>query len=378
MTDLPPTSASSGASSRSIKSDSIDSTLEESLITPNSCYQRRIKRTVKIFQVIFALAGFVLLVVQIVQGIMALNSGRGISFNIAIGCCVAIALMLIARPPVLNNAIARFAHRSRYRSFQRYVFILPFFMAALVIWAKLKIGPTSDEWRYVSSEGSLSEYGTAIVYLLIPAFAYPMMRQFRKEQKRFLSLYYGLFAFAAFFVGMEEISWGQRLIGFEEPEFISKHNVQSEFTLHNLSFYQNHLLHDSFLLAGFIGSFCWIALRYWQRKQKRKVDHSQPETSGIKIAADRSINSNIDPNIDPSYVLPDWFLSSYFYPIFIFYLALDYTDLRSRFDFLHHADQEHWEFVMSLGVLLFVMIKFFEQGKAVDSAARESVVKTKF
>lgn len=37
-----------------------------------------------------------------------------------------------------------------------------------------------------------------------------------------------------FLVAMEEISWGQRLLGFATPEALDTLNVQSEFNLHNL------------------------------------------------------------------------------------------------------------------------------------------------
>ncbi len=32
----------------------------------------------------------------------------------------------------------------------------------------------------------------------------------------------------------EEVSWGQRILGIETPEYIAKHNKQGEFNLHNL------------------------------------------------------------------------------------------------------------------------------------------------
>jgi len=44
-----------------------------------------------------------------------------------------------------------------------------------------------------------------------------------------------LFLAVVLFVGMgEEISWGQRLIGFSTPKAFEKANVQGEFNLHNL------------------------------------------------------------------------------------------------------------------------------------------------
>lgn len=41
-----------------------------------------------------------------------------------------------------------------------------------------------------------------------------------------------------FFAAGEEISWGQRILGIETPEFIESHNVQKELTLHNLDIIQ--------------------------------------------------------------------------------------------------------------------------------------------
>ena len=42
-----------------------------------------------------------------------------------------------------------------------------------------------------------------------------------------------LVALAVFGAG-EEVSWGQRIIGFESPEFFAENNAQRETTLHNL------------------------------------------------------------------------------------------------------------------------------------------------
>jgi hypothetical protein len=42
------------------------------------------------------------------------------------------------------------------------------------------------------------------------------------------------FAGLYFLIGMEEVSWGQRIFGFETPEGIAERNWQSEFNLHNI------------------------------------------------------------------------------------------------------------------------------------------------
>jgi len=45
--------------------------------------------------------------------------------------------------------------------------------------------------------------------------------------------FFGLLAASCFYVAMEEISWGQRLLGFSSPEFFKTNNLQGETNLHN-------------------------------------------------------------------------------------------------------------------------------------------------
>ncbi len=46
--------------------------------------------------------------------------------------------------------------------------------------------------------------------------------------------FFTVLAGACFYTVMEEISWGQRIIGFESAEFFKEHNQQGETNLHNL------------------------------------------------------------------------------------------------------------------------------------------------
>lgn len=54
-------------------------------------------------------------------------------------------------------------------------------------------------------------------------------------------------------VALEEISWGQRIFGFTNPEYFQKNNIQYEVSLHNLATVQP-LLHWAYLATGiFLG-----------------------------------------------------------------------------------------------------------------------------
>ena len=88
-----------------------------------------------------------------------------------------------------------------------------------------------------------------------------------KTQKNVFLFCLGL----VFFTGFgEEISWGQRIINFQTPDIIEKHNVQKEFNFHNLDMFEirategqrksNYalLMHINVLFIFFWFSYCVV------------------------------------------------------------------------------------------------------------------------
>ncbi len=71
-----------------------------------------------------------------------------------------------------------------------------------------------------------------------------------------------LFAIAAivFVIAMEEISWGQRLVGFRTPDWVATGNIQSEFNLHNFATSKAENLY-------YIGAFGLLTFMYLVRDQ---------------------------------------------------------------------------------------------------------------
>jgi hypothetical protein len=78
---------------------------------------------------------------------------------------------------------------------------------------------------YITSEDNLFEGGTAF-FLLLSSILF-----FTASKKNIFMILLGL---VFFFGAGEEISWGQRIFGFEPPEKIKEENVQGEFNIHNL------------------------------------------------------------------------------------------------------------------------------------------------
>jgi hypothetical protein len=87
---------------------------------------------------------------------------------------------------------------------------------------------------YFGAEDSPVETATAILLGLCGAALWWRAIKAQKLISRaafFLGLLYGL---VYVWAGGEEISWGQRILGFESPAYFQQNNDQQEFTFHNL------------------------------------------------------------------------------------------------------------------------------------------------
>ncbi|QIQ86872.1 MAG: hypothetical protein G9473_09380 [Erythrobacter sp.] len=81
------------------------------------------------------------------------------------------------------------------------------------------------------------EYGSALLYFGAAGACLALAGRARGRAR--LRLWLAGLAALFVFVGGEEISWGQRLLGFGTPDDLAAVNVQGEFTLHNV--YSNSL-----------------------------------------------------------------------------------------------------------------------------------------
>ena len=95
------------------------------------------------------------------------------------------------------------------------------------------IAATIPEDHYFEIVGATSLFVTSLLFLYGFRLARKTLDQSWVSLTKQL-VYLGLAALFFFGAG-EEISWGQRILGFQTPEPISEVNRQEEFNLHNLS-----------------------------------------------------------------------------------------------------------------------------------------------
>jgi len=117
-------------------------------------------------------------------------------------------------------------------------------------------------------EDSFFETITAVNFLFA-AFLMSMAALSKwKSTDTYIPISYLLITLVFFFIGMEEISWGQRIFGWETPLFLEEINIQDETNLHNiLSRPQNVAIRGFlailFFLILLVGWF--LTHRFWPK-----------------------------------------------------------------------------------------------------------------
>ena len=100
--------------------------------------------------------------------------------------------------------------------------IIVFYVSAAIFYPNLYI--------YGTYEDLYGEW--AQTYFFVATFIIALLNALQKNHP--YRWFFTLLAIASFYVSMEEISWGQRLIGFETPDYFQKHSYQNEANIHNL------------------------------------------------------------------------------------------------------------------------------------------------
>jgi hypothetical protein len=226
------------------------------------------------------------------------------------------------------------------------LFSLVFWLVLLVVIFGSKL-LSPGTYQYFITEDSLSEYAQSFFYLLGAFFALLTVSRCLRNRLYLNGALYGILALGLFFIAMEEISWGQRIVGITNPEYFNKHNVQNELTLHNLDSVQP-LLRHVYIAIGFYGSISWMLAALLLPK--------------VKLRCDNVLN----------FLTPPWYVAPYFFVCFCIYTFLHYIRLyyflndkelwhrlgEDFWYFLHWRDEEHAELFLALGFLFFTILSY--------------------
>ena len=211
-----------------------------------------------------------------------------------------------------------------------FIFCLPIIFSISFILLRVIMG--YETWRSMNTEGGFIEYGTSLAFLLAAIFAFPIGKYFFAIEQKLMGYLYYFISAGFFFVGMEEISWGQKLLGFESSEFFQTYNSQEEITLHNLV-WVNEYMDKGVMFAGLLAGISWLFY---------------------------SLISKFKSNYRIKYIIPRWFLSSFFLIVFLFFYLIEYIQ---TWNSTIATFQEAVELIFSLGCLCFIISNFWTTDK---------------
>ncbi|MEO0356493.1 MAG: hypothetical protein AAF268_16855 [Cyanobacteria bacterium P01_A01_bin.3] len=286
---------------------------------------RRIVFFTRLAKGVFVLAGVILAITQVVQLIL-----DGQSLSLWLGLVAGIALAWIGWIADLKHSIKRIVLRHS-GSDKWMVWCTPLILIGLIVGLRYLVG--RETFRAISEEGGVIEYGTSVAFLLAAVFAIPVTKHLWARGNTILGGAYGMFALLLGFVAFEEISWGQRLLGVQSPEFFETNNSQAEITLHNL-LWVNELIDPALIAVGLLGAFSWFMLRSLSRSKHGLL------RGGYAL------------------FVPSWFLSSYFLVVSAVYTCTRYIEPAH---YTMSIYGETAELVLSLGFLMLVLSSYFRQ-----------------
>ena len=207
------------------------------------------------------------------------------------------------------------------------VVALPFIMIAMGVVSAI-FG--KEAYKLFTAEDGFAESLQVILYFLALIMALVFIRrQHRAGERLILLLYLGLSVAFIFIIG-EEISWGQRIVGWTTPDALADINKQGETTLHNI-----HLVEDVFkwlqLVVGAYGVILPLTFLIWRpgKKWQELVD----------------------------VLVPHYTLVLYFMPMFIWKLFRNLVEVPDEYSFVVAEFNEVIELVLAAGFVLFVIFQ---------------------
>lgn len=205
----------------------------------------------------------------------------------------------------------------------RWVAVAP--LVFLAGYAVVRLGAPDVVPRLIKEDGVL-EYLQALLYGAAACFALLVAARWRGEMIAWAFL---LFALACVFVAIEEVSWGERLLGFAPPESIRELNTQDEMSLHNLAPIQR-ILHPAYIVVGLVGGLGWRMVRSLPEGRCRRA-----------LAA----------------ILPDARTTLFFLTVAAFYIWMEISRGPS-IGWLRSQDQEVFETLLAGGFAVFAWTRW--------------------
>lgn len=131
-------------------------------------------------------------------------------------------------------------------------------VAILTVFAYTSPSLALPLFEWLTAEDSLIEWLQFGCITVVAVSAWRIGVRVMRTENRYIGYLYFAIAFTSVFIAGEEISWGQRLVGWSTPEQFAAINKQGETSIHNIGVVQ-HLFLLLIFLASMYGAFVPLA-----------------------------------------------------------------------------------------------------------------------
>ncbi len=187
-----------------------------------------------------------------------------------------------------------------------------------------------EAYIWFTGEDRFAESLQALFYVLTFGLSLVVARRQQRAGEKLIALLYLGLCLAMFFMIGEELSWGQRIFGWETANSLAEMNKQEETNLHNI-----YGVGSTFkwvqMLVGAYGAILPLVVLRWS-----------PPARFRKLA---------------SAIVPPYSLVLYFLPLFLWRLYRNLLDPPKEFYFVVAEYNEVMELILAVGLFLFVIFQ---------------------
>jgi len=238
---------------------------------------------------------------------------------------------------LVKKLIAEAAHEWALSEKMILAIVCPPFI--LVLSAPVAALMGKDAYRWLTSEDGFAENMQVLFLSLAFLLSLPMVRRLWKAGDRgIVFLYLGVSIALVFVIG-EEISWGQRIFGWETPESLRAVNRQAETNIHNITAVWGVFTWMQLLVGAYGTLLPLLFLRFPIAARYQKII---------------------------SLLVPHYTLIPYFLFLFVWRIYRIVLEAPKKYYFVISQFNEVLELILYVGVVLFMIFQLRQTRQSQD------------
>ncbi len=189
---------------------------------------------------------------------------------------------------------------------------------------------SKDLYKWFTDEDRFAENMQVVFYSLALVLSLITTRRLWRGGDRWMTLAYLSATFGLFFLIGEELSWGQRIFGWQPPPWFGASNKQEETNIHNIYGVGATFKWIQLLVGAYGAILPFVVLRSTRLARYRET---------------------------LSMLVPHYTLILYFLPLFIWRVFRNLMEVPEKYYFVVEQYNEVMELILAMGLFLFMLFQ---------------------